>query len=210
MEELKNSVDEVIFAGDLVGYCASPNEVIKLLKDLNPVICVSGNHDYACLKKDFKWFNEVAAKALIWTVNNIKKENLEYLSKMPLQETFSVKNFKIYVTHGSPFNNLYDYVYQEEARNWTSFFKATESDIIVLGHTHIPMLMKFGEKYILNPGSVGQPRDGDPAASYCILDISGEVKVEFKRICYDIDKSAEKIIAEGLPSFLAERLYMGL
>ncbi len=184
--------------------------MVKILKDLNPLICVLGNHDYACLKKDFKWFNKVAVESLIWTVNNIEKENLEYLSKMPLYETAFLKNFKIYVTHGSPFENLYDYVYQDEARDWMSFFKVTESDVIILGHTHIPMLMKFGERYILNPGSVGQPRDGNPKASYCILDISGELKFEFKRVKYDIDKSAGEIIAKSLPSFLAERLYMGL
>ncbi len=194
----------------MVGYGASPNEVVEELKELTPIVCVLGNHDHACLKKDFKWFNEAAVKSLVWTTNNIKKENLEFLRKIPLYGALNFKDFKIYVTHGSPFDHLYDYVYQGETRDWMSFFKATESDIIILGHTHVPMFMKFGEKYILNPGSVGQPRDGNPKACYCILNINEEVKVEFKRVNYNIDKSAEKIIAEGLPGFLAERLYMGL
>lgn len=177
---------------------------------MKPRVCVLGNHDYACLKKDFKWFNELAAESLIWTTRVIKRENLEYISKLPLSETLEVEGVRVYVTHGSPVDNLYDYVYQEQGRDWMRFFKITGSDIIILGHTHIPMIIKLKEKYIINPGSVGQPRDGNPAASYCILNINRSVSAELKRVNYDIDKSAEEILDEGLPSFLAERLYTGI
>ncbi|MEM2109589.1 MAG: metallophosphoesterase family protein [Candidatus Odinarchaeota archaeon] len=204
------NVDAIIFSGDIVGYGASPNEVIDILKDMKPRMCVLGNHDYACLKNDFRWFNELAAQSLIWTKRVIKRENLDYISKLPLSETRDFEGVRVYVTHGSPVDNLYDYVYQEQGRDWRRFFKITESDIIILGHTHIPMIIKLKEKYIINPGSVGQPRDGNPAASYCVLNINRNVSVELKRVNYDIDKSAEEILDEGLPTFLAERLYTGI
>lgn len=207
---LLGGVDLVVFAGDIVGYGGSPREVIVELRKLKPLKTVLGNHDYACIHRDFSFFNDLAIAALNWTVRTLREEDLEYISGIPLKEVFDAGGYRIYVTHGSPFNNLYDYVYFYDDADWRRFFEYTCSDIIILGHTHIPMMISNDDKYIINPGSVGQPRDGRPSASYCILTISGKVSVEFKRVDYDIDESAKAILDNGLPEFLAKRLYRGI
>ncbi|MHA1410429.1 MAG: metallophosphoesterase family protein [Candidatus Odinarchaeia archaeon] len=211
LKEISNS-DGVICAGDLIGYCAHPNTVIKQIEGINLLKCVLGNHDYACLKNDYCFFNPLAVKALKWTVDKLTSESVKFLNSLETNSTISVNGFKIYVTHGSPFDNLFEYVYPSAKRRWGAFFEKTDADIVILGHTHIPMLIKEGKnKLIINPGSVGQPRDNDPRASYCNLIISNnKITVKFNRVEYNINKSADAIRKNGLPYFLAERLFKGI
>jgi predicted phosphodiesterase len=113
--------------------------------------------------------------------------------------------------HGSPREPLDEYVFPGTPEFiLRSMVEYAGVDILMLGHTHMPMQVDMGSRYVLNPGSVGQPRDGDPRASYLILDLDdGHVRFELRRINYDIDSAAEKILSKPVPKFLADRLYLG-
>lgn len=190
--------------GDLVGYNPFPNEVIDLVMEKN-IVSILGNHDHAVLSGDTPWFNSTAKKAIEWTEEELTRENFNFLKQLP-----RVYENELYMTHGSPREVLEEYVYESDP--WyvfKDFFNYTKSDIIVLGHTHVPFVKRISEKLIFNPGSVGQPRDFDNRASYAILDLKTQ-GVEIKRADYDIERTAESITKKGLPGRLASRLFSGI
>ena len=189
--------------GDLVGYNPFPNEVIDLVKKEN-IASILGNHDYAVLTGDTSWFNPAAARAIEWTIRELTSDNLDFLKN--LAQTY---DNEFYMIHGSPKNPLDEYIHPEEPDYvFEDFFNYTKSDIIVLGHTHVPFVKRIDEKLVFNPGSVGQPRDLDNRASYAILDTKTK-EVQIKRADYDIEKTADVIVKKGLPERLARRLFSG-
>ncbi|MFH1368145.1 MAG: metallophosphoesterase family protein [Elusimicrobiota bacterium] len=213
-------VDAYLFAGDIVGYGPNPNECVQTIKRLFPMwICV-GNHDRAaCGLKDITWFNEYAQKALIWTRQNLSQDNQIYISELPK----IVYQSEFTVVHGSPRDPLDEYLLTRDqyAENKSSL----KMPFTYVGHTHIPFI--FGEKftqifmrdkeavtlskkdkYIINPGSVGQPRDGNSKASCAVFD-NESCEYEHFRIKYDFPTTQEKMRKERLPVFLIERLYWG-
>ena len=202
-------VDQIICTGDLVGYGAEPNEVIRLARSKG-IRAVMGNHDYAAATRDVRGFNDRAATAAAWTSDNLKKENLDYLASLPTHLEFTVERQKVYVVHGSPRSPLVEYVYSDISnRDLAEIMMGVEAELVMLGHTHVPMERMILGKTVVNPGGVGQPRDRDPRASYAVLKFDDEVKVEFRRAEYDVHVTAEKILAAGLPEELATRLYFG-
>ncbi len=205
------SVDQYLCIGDLVGYGANPDEVIQLIRQLQ-TLAVRGNHDEAVLTGMAEGFNPIAANAVEWTGKNIKAESLAFLDRLPLQFNIELDEVRTHMVHGSPKEPLEEYVFPDEAKeHLQSFLTLTKSDLLLLGHTHIPMNIPVGSGRVVNPGSVGQPRDGDPRASFAILEVQGRmVECSILRIEYDIGKAAEKIRDAGLPSFDADRLYQGL
>jgi putative phosphoesterase len=201
-------VDQLICVGDLVGYAAEPNEVVKLARE-KLVRVVMGNHDYSAVTRDVRGFNPLAAQAALWTADNLSKENLEFLSSLPTRLELSCGK-KLYVVHGSPRDQLNEYIFPDTPnRVLAELVRDLDADIIVLGHTHMPMQRVIFGKLIINPGGVGQPRDRDPGASYAVLNLGEEVKASFHRVEYDVKSTAEKIEAAGLPSELATRLFFG-
>ncbi len=198
-------VDTILCAGDLVGYNPYPNEVIDEIK-LRGVISIRGNHDRAVIYDDYSNMNEYAALAAIWTRRNLTKENLNFLLSLKDSLVLEIEGKKIAIHHGAPFDEDY-YVYPEYADE--ELLEYDNPDLLILGHTHIPFIKRFGERYIINPGSVGQPRDGDPRASYILADLKN-MKFELRRVRYEIDEVVEKIREENLPIFLGERLYYGI
>ncbi|MBI5252937.1 MAG: metallophosphoesterase family protein, partial [Euryarchaeota archaeon] len=153
---------------------------------------------------DTSWFNPVAAAAVDWTRKEIKKENINFLNSLP-----KLYEGDFYMVHGSPRNQLDEYVSEDyPEKELLSFFRYTSKNTIILGHTHRPFVKKFGDRLMFNPGSVGQPRDLDPRAAYAVFDAAAK-KVEIKRVEYDIDEAADAIIEKGLPELLARRLYAG-
>ncbi len=202
-------VDELVCVGDLVGYAAEPNEVVKLAR-AKRMQMVMGNHDYAAVTRDVWGFNPFAAKAALWTADNLSKENLEFLSNLPTHLTLTYGKQKIYVVHGSPRDPLNEYIFPDTSnRVLAELVRDLDADILVLGHTHMPIERVVFGKLIINPGGVGQPRDRDPRASYVVLNLGKDVKVSFHRVGYDVKTTAEKIEAAGLPSELATRLFFG-
>lgn len=194
---------KIFCCGDLVGYAAFPNEVIEVVKK-KEIISILGNHDHAVITGDTSWFNPVAAAAVDWTRKEIKNENLDFLNSLP-----KLYEGDFYMVHGSPRNQLDEYVSEDyPEKELLSFFRYTSKDTMILGHIHRPFIKKLGGKLMFNPGSVGQPRDLDPRAAYAVFDAAAK-KVEIKRVEYDIDEAADAIINKGLPELLARRLYAG-
>lgn len=222
----KKRIDYYIFLGDLVGYGASPNEVIQKTMALKPLSIIRGNHDKAVSGLDsVQTFNPIAASAIYWTKRNITAKNLEFLTR--LKQSPEIINDTITICHGAPFDEDY-YIFGEF--DAAEAFSYIQTPVCFFGHTHFPFVYTFregtvegtflegnanevrlekGVRYLINPGSVGQPRDRNHRAAFALYDSEARV-VKFHRVEYDIEETKRKIIAAGLPPALAERLSLGI
>ena len=217
----KDGVDELWCLGDIVGYGPEPGECIKLLRQYNPV-CVAGNHDLGAVGKlELSYFNPAAAEACQWTAEKLNPVDARYLEDLPK----TVQKGDFLLAHGSPMEPVMEYVMSTSvAEKNFSFFN---SQFCLVGHTHMPMAFKqeedsctsialspgiglvmHGHRMIINPGAVGQPRDGDPRASYAIYDSEGHM-LRLYRVSYDIRATQDKMMQAGLPISLVTRLEKG-
>ena len=217
----KGGVDEIWCLGDIVGYGPDPEECIKLLRKYNPV-CISGNHDLgAAGKLELNFFNPMAAEACRWTAQRLNPVDIRYLEDLP--RIFQKSEF--FMAHGSPKDPSLEYVMSTSIaeRNFPYF----DTRFCLVGHTHVPMAFKQEDKtytsipllpgiglvlgshrMIINPGAVGQPRDGDPRASYAIYDSEGKI-LRVYRVAYNIRATQDKMMKAGLPIQLVTRLEAG-
>lgn len=218
-EAQKHKPDKYICIGDIVGYGADPSACIAKVRELG-AICVAGNHDFATVDKlNVDFFNSYAREAALWTREHVTSEEKEFLNGLKLVEFCD--NFCItHSTLHSP--ELFEYIQTSYDAHLS--FEQMSTPLCFLGHSHVPVtffqkrLVTFtmetkikvdsGAKTMVNVGSVGQPRDERPEAAYALYD-SEEKVVWVKRVKYDIDKAAKKIINAGLPEILAERLRYG-
>ena len=201
--------DRIMCCGDIVGYYTQPNECIEKLRQLK-AISVIGNHDLACVTGDTTGFNPYAKQTIAWTRKVIKDKNIEFLRNLKRKIQIKIDNLNIMMVHGSPRDPISEYIFPSTLDSTLkSFLESENVDILIMGHTHVPFIKKFGNKLVFNPGSVGQPRDGDSKASFAFLDVPAK-EVKIYRIKYDIDKVAAAIGDEKLPSSLGERLYNGI
>lgn len=214
--------DYVWCLGDVVGYGPDPNACCDLLKSL-PHLCIAGNHDWAALGRlDIRTFNVDARRAVDWTQKTLTKENTEYLAALPT--TFVLGNYTL--AHGSPREPVWEYILDPliAALNFPHF----ETDYCFVGHTHTPVTYRLldggetdavsptynisqqlnGHRVIINPGSVGQPRDSNPDAAYGILDVESAV-FEYRRIPYPVQVTQEKMREYEMPDRLIKRLEHG-
>ncbi len=195
---------EIYHAGDVVGYNPFPEETIEIFRKKR-IKSVMGNHDYAVVTLNTWGFNPLAEKAILWTRSRLGEEHLSYLESLAIR--LSTENF--YMVHGSPVDPLDEYVFPYTYESvLSSYLKAAERKILILGHTHVPFIKEVKEGLILNPGSVGQPRDGAKEASFAFLDLNKR-EAEIVRVDYPVEKTAKAIKRAGLPDFLAERLFYG-
>jgi putative phosphoesterase len=210
LNEVKKAAEEeevefVVCAGDIVGYGAFPDECCRIVRHLTKAT-VLGNHDLSTLSQDTTWMNPYAAKAILWTSARIDEETRGYLESLGRVQRFTQDDRRVAMFHGSP-RSISEYIYEEDVNS--GLVESASADVIILGHTHIPFIKSIGDKVVLNPGAVGQPRDGDPRASFAVVDLSvGEFMI--RRVEYDIEAAAEAIESAGLPSMLADRLFSGL
>jgi putative phosphoesterase len=160
------SADAILCAGDMTGYFDSPNEVIAELRARN-VEMIAGNHD-VYLHNPPPSPNAVLQRSLDFTRATITGENLAFLATLLCEKTLALDGIRIAMYHGSPWNPQEQYIYPD-FKNWDRFADI-DADIVLLGHTHRPILRQIGSVTLINPGSVGQPRDGDPRPSYAVLD----------------------------------------
>lgn len=219
LEDAEGKHDEILCCGDLVGYGADPNAVVDWVRR-RVKATVRGNHDRACVGlEDLEWFNPVAQAASIWTMGELTAENADFIRGLPMGPvTFA--NFQL--IHGSPVDED-DYLVN--AADAFGAFPYAESSLLFFGHTHIQGGFRWcGEQvealtqaslnivpecaYLINPGSVGQPRDGDPRAGYAIYDTDAET-LAYHRVEYDVESAQRKIREAGLPELLAFRLGLG-
>jgi len=219
--------DAVLMLGDLVGYGADPNAVVERVRGLNPAAIVRGNHDkVAAGLDDAEDFNPMAKSAAHWTRESLTPHALEYLRGLPTGPL--IVDDMIEICHGSPLDaDLYVVADIDAARS----ISVARTPICLFGHTHVavsarmddqhclyinapqghpefPTTISAESKYLINPGSVGQPRDGDSRAAYAIADLEQKV-VTLSRVAYPIETAQKKILDAGLPPMLAYRLGMG-
>ena len=193
-------VDAIICAGDIVGYNSQPNQVIDEIRR-RAIQCIMGNHDEAViLPVQERTMNSLAAFAVRWTKRRLTGVNTRFLES--LKQTLTFDGFAVY--HGSPFDP-YEYIYEDQVDERLAL--ASSSRFTVLGHTHVPFVRRLSGATVINPGSVGQPRDGDARASYAIVE--GD-KIEIRRVPYDIESIVRLNVSEGLPTPLSERLRWGV
>lgn len=218
IEERK--ISDILFLGDAVGYGPNPNECIELLTEICKIL-LAGNHDWGVLGlTDITYFNEYARAAIEWTKGVLSEKNIRVLKSFPVKKELRKEN--ITLVHSTP----------KEPEEWHYLFTLWDAEInfqyfnnkfCFLGHSHQPFIVErlpSGEllickeiafiqkdgRYIVNAGSVGQPRDGDPRACYAIID---DEKIEMVRVPYDIETVQKKMLKEGLPFPLIERLSRG-
>ena len=218
-------IEKYVFLGDIVGYAANPNEVIDLLRKLKPLVAIRGNHDKVVAGiENGDNFNESAQMAVSWARQRITSYNKNFLENLPHGPIVVDECFQI--VHGHPEEEDFYIFRRRDAREvlnnskqWITFF----------GHTHFPIMyiqnhfnlseeypdmdnyccsLSREKKYLINPGSVGQPRDSNPKACFAIFDSDTDT-IEIKRIEYDIKSAQEKIQNSGLPEYLATRLSVG-
>lgn len=224
-DALQQDISHFFCLGDIVGYGANPNKSISMLQSLPGLKCVLGNHDHYASKNTVTYdMNLTAARAIIWTRKKLSRYSIKFLKALKP----ALKTSTISFTHAAPYNPLkWQYIFTSESAS-RSFFR-TRKKVIFNGHTHLPQIItqkhifkidfetpesnksisiNHGKRIIVNCGSIGQSRDGDPRASYVIYDMEKET-LEFRRIAYDHQSAAKKIIAAGLPKSLAERLAKG-
>ena len=218
--------DRALVLGDIVGYGPDPNDVVQRVQALAPAAIIRGNHDkVACGLEQPDGFNIVARRAALWTYDVLTPANRDWLAALP-RGPILVDDL-IEVCHGSPFDED-AYVFDE--LDAVRALKMSRRPLCLFGHTHYPvtfvltndrvttiggpgsidgqLVLQEGSKYLMNPGAVGQPRDGDPRAAYAIVD-TGTRRVDSFRLVYDIATTQGKIVAAGLPDVLAQRLAVG-
>lgn len=201
----KRKIKKIYCLGDVVDYGGSSNQCIEIIRK-NKILSVMGNHDLNTVTLEkYQWFNSTSKKALKITNKLLTEKNKKFLLKLP--KKLLIEN--MFLVHASPRNNLYEYVYPEAENSvFEEFFKIAKKQIIAMGHTHFPFIRKINDNLIINPGSVGQPRDNNCKASFCVLD-NITLKAKIIRIDYDIKKAADKILKIGMPKILAEGLFDG-
>ena len=215
-----NGVTDFLCTGDVVGYNACPHECLEIIRNLGCPV-VMGNHDhYVSSVQDLSDFNDAAAAVIEWTRKQLSDEEMNYLHSLP----FKAVKMGVTLVH-STLDNPEGFGYVFDHLQAEAHFVHQMTPLCFHGHTHCPVIFEkqisaiysidaqdfklpLGRKYFVNVGSVGQPRDGDPRASYLIY-IPKERKIVFRRLEYDVQAAQERVLRAGLPTRLAERLALG-
>jgi predicted phosphodiesterase len=218
--------DRALVLGDLVGYGADPEAVIARVRGLDPLAVIRGNHDkVACGLEDARDFNVVARVAAEWTASRLSDADRVYLRALPAGP-LDVDD-RVQICHGSPFDEDH-YIF--DASDARQAIADASRPLCLFGHTHLPAIyrqvdysfegeapnadrtavvkLQRGVRYLVNPGSVGQPRDGDSRAAYAVLDDDAQ-ELSLSRVTYPIHEAQAKITSAGLPASLANRLALG-
>jgi len=221
LEDARGRYDQILCLGDLVDYGADPNAIVEWAR-ANVRVIIRGNHDKACCGSDpLENYHPAARASAMWTRTVLAPDNTAYLERMP-RGPLRYEDFDL--VHGSPADEDEYLITDFDAEGAR---EAIGAPLTFFGHTHIQGGFLFTRRavkrippggvlelepdhyYLINPGSVGQPRDGDPRAAYALY-APAERTIEYRRVEYDLEKAANKIEAAGLPQQLAARLYIGV
>ena len=218
--------DRLLILGDLVGYGADPNAIIERVRDLKPHALIRGNHDkVASGIESAEGFNAVARNAIRWTYDQLTPDNRAWLAALPTGPV--IVDDLVEICHGTPFD---EDAYVFDDLDALRALHAAGRPLCLFGHTHVQIgyaligdqftlttlddtrpldiTVPDGSRHLLNPGSVGQPRDGDPRAGFSVVDTSRRAATIY-RIDYPIQQAQQRILEEGLPDVLAQRLALG-
>jgi len=218
-------INDIICLGDLVGYNPEPEKTVKKIREVCSEV-IAGNHDRSMVEKiDKNWFRGTVQRSIDWTKSQLSQSSLDYLKKLKTRNNITIEDNKILLAHGSPEPETpFRYVFNPSDIKLIEPF-IMNTDILFIGHTHIPFCyynrgngwVRMDQRefeinpeynYVINVGSVGQPRDGNPRSSYVTFDLINNV-INFKRIKYDIDKVHEKFNDTDLPKEFSLRLSQG-
>jgi putative phosphoesterase len=204
--------------GDLVGYGTYPNEVVEKIRNLQ-IPTLMGNYDQGvgnssddcgCAYRD-PLSKALGERSIAWSNEHTRPENKEYLRQLPFSIPLQLGNQQILLVHGSP-RKINEYLYEDRPdSSFERLLDAAGADILVCGHTHIPYhrVLPSG-RHVINAGSVGKPKDGDPRACYLVLEAKDEdIYVQFMRVAYDVEKTAQAIEHSQMPDEYAEMLRTG-
>ena len=218
------AVDGYVCLGDVIGYGANPNECVDRVRSLPGIVCLKGNHDAAAIDTHERtFFHEVALQGIHFSETQLTPDNVEFLRSLPYVYR---DHPRFMAVHASPFRpEEWEYVLDQVGAE-RAFDAMAPHRAAFIGHSHSPVVFvddgtvqRFPpvealaleldrHRYVMNVGSVGQPRDGNPDAAYAVFDDANE-SVQLHRVRYDREKAAEKILRAGLPPVLAERLLIG-
>jgi putative phosphoesterase len=204
--------------GDLVGYATYPNEVVAAIRNLN-IPTVMGNYDQGvgndsddcgCAYKTPE-AKALGNRSIAWTNGHTTSENKAFLRQLAVRIPLLLGNLRVVLVHGSP-RKINEYLFQERPdASLERLLDMTQADVLVCGHTHMPYhrVLPSG-RHVVNDGSVGKPKDGDPRACYAILEANGyDLRVTFVRVVYDVERTARAIEASTLPHEFAAMLRTG-
>lgn len=216
-------VDRYVCLGDTVGYGSAPNECCEIIRE-RASFGLLGNHDAAvCGRMSYDEYYDLARQALDWTREHISAANEGWLLSLP----YMVREGWVAYCHGSPIEpEQFDYIFQPEHAQELMPAFADLAELTIIGHSHLSRVfalsdgvvqslnpsvveLQRGRKYLVSVGSTGQPRDGDPRACFAVLDDETRT-LSYIRVEYDIKKTATQILAAGLPSHFAQRLFAGI
>ncbi len=210
------SVDAVYHLGDLVGYNPFPNQVAAKVRDLG-LTGVVGNYDLAVAAEVpdpiavylNPAISDLAKDIFRWTRSQVTPETRAYLLGLPERLTLKCNGLELLLTHGSPRHireYLRPHLTDEELQ---PVLASIPERVLLTGHTHLPMVRQVAGKWLINPGSVGFPKDGDYRASWALVTVKGGLEVELRRVDYDVRRTAEALLAAGLPPQAAQDLMHG-
>ncbi len=212
----EKNTDFILCTGDNVGYSPYPNEVIRLLRQ-NNVLSIQGNYDKAIGSRELlcgcdyteQRLLDLAEMSVAFTNNAVSDKNREYLINLPKELRLHCESLNILVIHGSP--RRINEALEEDSAELVEVLQNISEDVLIYGHTHRATYKKMGGKHAVNAGSVGKPVNGNPKASYVILEIvKRNVKVEIVEVAYDVERAAKAIEnTETLPDEFADMLRYG-
>lgn len=194
LSAIRESFDACLFMGDVVDYAADPAPCIEWVRQ-HATAFVRGNHDHSVAQRVHVrpggTFRVISAALRTMHQEVLSDDQLTWLARMPVTRYLTLDGLRIMMVHASPRDPMDEYVADSEEQ-WKIRLESVEADIVCVGHTHVPMHLRVGDIQVINPGSVGQPRDGDPRASYAVLENG---KVSFRRVKYDIDQTVHQMRA---------------
>jgi putative phosphoesterase len=197
LQAIQEDFDVCLFAGDLVDYAVDPVPCVEWVRK-HATVAVRGNHDHAVAQKvaprGDRAFRLLAAatRPIHWDL--LDSSRMKYLARLPVSKRLTIEGVSFHVVHGTPRDPLDEYL-GDDSTGWSERLGRIDADFVCVGHTHVPFHLDLGHVQVLNPGSVGQPRDGDPRCSYAVIE---DGRVELRRVAYDIDATLAQMKAAGL------------
>jgi putative phosphoesterase len=203
LSAIQEDFDACLVVGDIVDYGTDPVPCIDWTQR-HATAAVRGNHDHAVAQRVMprggKGFRRLAAATRPMHWDWIDRFRMKFLARLPLTQRVILDRLSLYLVHGSPRDPLDEYL-PIDREMWRSRIEGIDANFICVGHTHVPMDLEIDERRVINPGSVGQPRDGDPRASYVLIDNGN---VSFRRVAYDLDAAIRQMRQAGLPEWAVE------
>ena len=200
LRAIDEEFDQCVVIGDLVDYGTDPLPCIDWVRR-HADVCIRGNHDHAVAQRvaasGKTGYRRLAAATRPWHWEVLDSRRMKYLARLPVSAYFRSQEWNLFLIHGTPRDAMEEYLGSDE-QAWRQRLTGIEADFVCVGHTHVPFHLDLGHIQVINPGSVGQPRDGNPRASYAMID-NGQVQL--KRVEYDIDATLSQMSTTDVPEW---------